>query len=224
MSDRGPGIGPDDRHATAPGNDGAYARGLLARALDPATQPGAIRDFLREELALVRRLLPPGSSVVDFGCGAGRHLVDLADGIRLGVGVDTQHGSIAEAVRARPPRHCHFFVGDATAVPIARTFDRAVCLTNTWGTVSDKRGVLREMRRLAPSDRARLLTVWAETSIPARRAWYANMGYRVIAETDAELRAEGGFTSEHFTEERLRGLLGPCELHRVGDVAYLAEC
>ena len=54
-----------------------------------------------------------------------------------------------------------------------RTFGRfvAICLTNTWGTMSDKTGVLREMRRLAPNPHTRLLSVYSEASVPARREW-----------------------------------------------------
>ncbi len=31
-----------------------------------------------------------------------------------------------------------------------------------------------------------------------------------------------GFRSEHFSEARLRSLLGPCTLHRLADIGYLA--
>ena len=40
----------------------------------------------------------------------------------------------------------------------------------------------------------------------------------------AQIVASGGFTSEHFTEDRLRGLLGPCELHLIGEIALVAQC
>ena len=42
--------------------------------------------------------------------------------------------------------------------------------------------------------------------------------------TDQEIVADGGFTSEHFTEGRLRELLGPCDLYTIGDIAYVAQC
>jgi branched-subunit amino acid aminotransferase/4-amino-4-deoxychorismate lyase len=116
-----------------------------------------------------------------------------------------------------------FFVADATAVPLLPPFDAAICLTNTWGTMSDKLGVLSEMRRLSPVAGTRLVTVYSANSVTARREWYANMGHRVLEATDHELIAEGGFSSEHFTERRLRALLGPCELHPIGNVAYLAQ-
>ena len=90
--------------------------------------------------------------------------------------------------------------------------------------MSDKTAVLNEMRRLSPAAGSRLLTVYAATSVPARREWYANMGHQVLDVTDREIVADGGFTSEHFTEHRLRELLGPCELYPIGDIAYIAKC
>jgi len=211
-------------------NDEAYAQGLLNKALDPATQPQAIRSFLRAESALLRELIPRGSRVVDFGCGMGRHLITLDDHVGLGVGFDYEATYIAEAVKlAADAPHLHFFVGDATAVPLTTVFDMAVCLSNTWGTMSDKSVVFQEMKRLSPQRGSRLITVYAPSSVPARSEWYANMGHDVLDATDQRIVASGGFTSEHFTsehftEDRLRGLLGPCELHTIGDIAYVAQC
>ena len=205
-------------------NDQAYAQGLLNKALDPATQPPAIRSFLQEESTLLRRLVPAASRIVDFGCGMGRHLIQLEDHVAFGVGLDYEVAYIAEAVRLAAVPHLHFFVSDATAVPLRASFDVAVCLTNTWGTMSDKAAVLNEMKRLSPRPGSRLLTVYAASSVPARSEWYANMGHEVQETTDQEIVAAGGFTSEHFTEDRLSELVGPCELHTIGDIAYVVQC
>ena len=69
-----------------------------------------------------------------------------------------------------------------------------------------------------------MITVYSVSSVPARREWNANMGHEVLATTDDQMVAAGGFTSEHFTEDRLRRLLSPCELHTIGDIAYVAQC
>ena len=114
--------------------------------------------------------------VLDVGCGTGRHLVLLSDRLRLGVGVDYERSYIQAAHRAGA-RHLHFIVGDATAIPIVAAFDFAICLTNTWGTMSDKAGVLREMRRLAPRPYTRLVSVFSEVSVAARREWYRRLGH-----------------------------------------------
>jgi SAM-dependent methyltransferase len=201
-------------------NDEVYAAGLLNRALDPATQPPEIQSFLRAELDLLRRMIPKAARVLDVGCGTGRHLLLLGDRLGIGVGLDYERSYIAAARRAAGQRPLQFVVGDATAMPFATIFDFALCLTNTWGTMTDKNGVLSEMRRLAPRPRSRFLSVYSTESVPARREWYSRLGHTVSGETGEYLETAGGFRSEHFTEARLHGLVGDCTIDRVTDIAY----
>ena len=201
-------------------NDEVYAGGLLKRALNPATQPSEIQAYLGAELGLLNDLVKEGMRVLDLGCGTGRHLIQLRDRLRLGLGVDYERGYIAEAARAGT-RQLHFVVGDATAVPARSEFDFAMCLTNTWGTMSDKAGVLSEMRRLTPNARMRLLSVYAEASVPARREWYRRLGHVVVDQSEEYLVTEGGFRSEHFSEARLRNLVGECAIRPLTGIAYV---
>jgi SAM-dependent methyltransferase len=157
--------------------------------------------------------------VLDVGCGTGRHLVLLRDRLRLGVGVDYERSYIAEAARQAGAGHLHFISGDATAIPIVAAFDFAICLTNTWGTMADKAGVLMEMRRLAPKPRTRLLSVFSEASVAARREWYRRLGHAVLEETDEYLLTDGGLRSEHFSDARLRGLIRDCSIRPIADIA-----
>lgn len=202
-------------------NEEVYAAGLLNRALDPATQPPEIQAFLQAELDLLHDVIKQGMRVIDVGCGTGRHLLLLRDRLRLGLGVDYERSYIAEANRRAGGRHLHFVTADATVLPVLAAFDFAMCLTNTWGTMSDKAGVLREMRRVAPKPHTRLLSVYSEASVPSRRAWYRRLGHAVSDETRECLVTEGGFRSEHFSEARLRSLVGECIIHPVTDVAYV---
>lgn len=199
-------------------NDDVYASGLLNRALDPATQPAEIQAFIRAELDLLQDVLKEGMRVLDVGCGTGRHLILMKDRLRLGVGVDYERSYIQAAHHTGAP-HLHFIVGDATAIPIVAAFDFAICLTNTWGTMSDKAGVLREMRRLAPRPHTRLVSVFSESSVAARREWYRRLGHGVVEETDEYLLTGGGLRSEHFTDARLRELIGDCTIRPVADIA-----
>ena len=202
-------------------NDEVYAAGLLNRALDPATQPPEIQEYLHAEFDLLSGTIVQGMMVIDLGCGTGRHLAVLGDRLRVGVGVDYEHTYIVAARRRVSARQLHFVTADATAVPIGTRFDLAICLTNTWGTMSDKAAVLTEMRRLAPRSQTRLLSVYAEASVPPRREWYRRLGYPVVEESTESLLTEGGFRSEHFSESRLRHLVGDCVIRPLSAIAYL---
>ncbi len=202
-------------------NDEVYAAGLLNRALDPATQPPDIQAYLQAEIELLNGAILPGMSVIDLGCGTGRHLAMFGDRLRLGVGVDYEHSYVVEARRRTSVRTLHFITGDATALPICAGFDLAMCMTNTWGTMRDKAGVLTEMRRLAPRPRTRLLSVYAEASVPARREWYRRLGHPVVEESPEFLMSEGGFRSEHFSEARLRSVVGECVIRPFAGIAHL---
>jgi SAM-dependent methyltransferase len=199
-------------------NEEVYAAGLLSRALDPATQPPEIQAFLRAELDLLQDVVTEGMRVIDIGCGTGRHLLLVSDRLRFGLGVDYEHSYISEADRRAGRRHLHFITADATAIPILAVFDFAICLTNTWGTMSNKTGVLKEMRRLAPQ---RLLSVYSQASVPARREWYRRLGHSVLEETSDYLMTEGAFRSEHFSEARLLSLVGDCTIRPIADIAYI---
>jgi hypothetical protein len=94
-------------------------------------------------------------------------------------------------------------------------------MTNTWGTMSDKTGVLNEMRRLSPRPETRVLSVYAEASVLARREWYRRLGHPVVEESTEFLMTEGGFRSEHFSEARLRTLVGDCVIHPMAGIAYV---
>jgi hypothetical protein len=93
-------------------------------------------------------------------------------------------------------------------------------MTNTWGTMNDKRGVLNEMRRCVPQPGRRLLSVFAEASVAARREWYRRLGHTVLQASAEYLLTDGGLRSEHFTEARLRSLVGDCTIRPCTDIAY----
>jgi SAM-dependent methyltransferase len=198
-------------------NDEVYASGLLNRALDPSTQPEAIRAFLQAEIDLLHDLVTEGTAWLDVGCGTGRHLARFRDRLRLGVGVDYEPAYTVAAHRRAGGPPLRFLTGDATRLPLRTGFDLATCMTNTWGTMTDKSAVLAEMRRCA---RRRLVSVFSERSIPSRREWYRRFGHPVVDETSEWLLTDGGLRSEHFTEARLRALIGDCTIRPCTDIGY----
>ncbi len=82
-------------------------------------------DFLVERLNLA-----PGSSILEIGCGTGRHSVELARrGFKV-TGIDISAGMLAQAESAARAAgvEIEFVQSDATKYVPARQFDAAICL------------------------------------------------------------------------------------------------
>lgn len=107
-------------------------------------------------IALEERHLPPhladvrGRSVLDLGCGTGRHAIRLAAAGAAVTALDLSEGMLAKA-RAKPgAERIRFFAHDVAApLPLPdASFDLVLC-TLMLEHVADLAVALREMRRVA---------------------------------------------------------------------------
>jgi len=82
-------------------------------------------DFLLEELAL-----PPGCSILDVGCGTGRHSVELAKRGYAVTGLDLSSEMLAKAAEAAKAAgvHVEWVRANATQFSFPGRFDAAICL------------------------------------------------------------------------------------------------
>jgi cyclopropane fatty-acyl-phospholipid synthase-like methyltransferase len=95
-------------------------------------------DFLAEELNLAK-----GTRILDVGCGAGRHSVELARRGFETVGVDISAGLINVAKdRAEEEKlNATFHVQDARRLEFSNDFDAAICLCEgAFGLAGDEQG------------------------------------------------------------------------------------
>jgi SAM-dependent methyltransferase len=106
-------------------------------------QDGVFQAFYRRRLAEIYRfLVPPGSRVLELGCGRGDLLASLASGV--GVGVDFSPEMVRQA-RARHP-HLHFHEADVHDLALDEEFD-FVILSDL---VNELWNVQQVLERLAP--------------------------------------------------------------------------
>jgi ubiquinone/menaquinone biosynthesis C-methylase UbiE len=82
-------------------------------------------DFLVDELRL-----KPGATILDVGCGTGRHAIELARRGFMVTGVDLSSGMLAEAKKsAKKAKVAVTWVhADAACMPIDQQFDAVICL------------------------------------------------------------------------------------------------
>jgi SAM-dependent methyltransferase len=74
--------------------------------------------------------LPPGGSVLDVGCGTGRHSIELASRGFTTTGLDLSSEMLAQAAAAAEAAgvHVEWLHLDATCFSLQRSYDAAICL------------------------------------------------------------------------------------------------
>lgn len=82
-------------------------------------------DFLVEELRL-----KPGATILDVGCGTGRHAIELARRGYTVTGVDLSAGMLAEAEKSakKAKVSVKWVQANAARMPIDQQFDAVICL------------------------------------------------------------------------------------------------
>lgn len=119
---------------------------------------------------------PPGSLILDAGCGPGRWSISLARGGYLVRGVDLSPRMVAEAVEAASQQGLNreaidFQVGDMEHIPHPdATFDAVICF-NALDFVPSPGAALAELWRvLKPDGRLALMTLGAYSPVK-RQSW-----------------------------------------------------
>lgn len=133
--------------------------------------------------------LSPGASILDVGCGTGRHCIELAKRGYRATGVDLSPGmlEVARAKAAGAGVEVEFVEADATQFELGKTFDAGLCLCEGgFGLIgpgedaeAHDRAILRQTAKHLVSGAPFLLT--------------ALNGYSIIRQMKDEHVADGRF-------------------------------
>jgi cyclopropane fatty-acyl-phospholipid synthase-like methyltransferase len=120
-------------------------------------------DFILEELKL-----PPGSHILDVGCGTGRHSVELAKRGYKVTGVDISSGMLSEAKKAASKAgiKVEWIHADASKFTSPGSFDAAICLCEgAFGLLGKdddplehELSILRNINNVLKADKKLILT------------------------------------------------------------------
>jgi SAM-dependent methyltransferase len=147
----------------------AEAQSLVVPANDRGSDRRSWRDkarfFHEEDERYLRYLVPPGSSVLEIGCGIGDTLSSLVPA--TGVGIDVDADMIDEARRSHP--NLSFIVADALdesqLAQVEGTFDFIV-VVDTLGFVDDCQKLLENLHRFCRRDTRIILAYYSHLWTP----------------------------------------------------------
>ena len=173
---------------------------------------------------LINRHCPQARTLLDFGCGTGRDLKQLAQHFDC-IGVDLQPGLVDYARQTRPELDVR--VGDMRTVRLDRTADVLACLGNSLSYVHDNQDIQAVFRTFAAHSHTGTLLVLCcpvtpiEHTGPQEARVETRLGTaNVTISYEWDLRTQINTMRRHWVfdsgdEARdviRRRVLGPCEL------------
>ena len=180
-----------------------------------------INSYLLAEEEYLKNNIPIDASVIDFGCGNGRHLNLLKNRIGRGLGIDMNQSYLEKASKLCASKKINFELGDIENYQPKELFDVAFSLYNTFGNIENQKGMIASMMRsLKPNGKA-LISVFSVESIPSRLELYEMMGFDKLDIKENTIVTEEGFSSKCFSEDVLRSLVPNAKIEKLCDIGWM---
>jgi 2-polyprenyl-3-methyl-5-hydroxy-6-metoxy-1,4-benzoquinol methylase len=170
-------------------------------------------DFIVETFGLVS-----GQRLVDFGCGPGRHTLELvAKGLDV-TGVDYVKAFIGQAQESSVKlgqRTAHFVIGDCRKVALGTQFDAAICLYDVVGSYveeADNFSILKNLvKHLKPGGLALISVMNMELTEHNAKHWFSISSEpdKLLALRPSNTMERSGevFDPEYYMIERETGVV-----------------
>lgn len=199
-----------------------------------------LKEWLEKEDWILEKLISENEeikTVLDVGCGRGRHMEIMLKNSRIEkvVGVDKSPVMVEKAnqlYKKYGNERPLIKLEDAQNMMFdANTFDLVICMTNTFGNFGNniKIKVLDEMIRVLKPGGRIILSVYKDSpnALELRKKSYLSIGLHLfLAEDKRTIIAKEGLLSEQFKEDEIiswlaKKKLGPIDTVPINDVAFI---
>ena len=180
-----------------------------------------IENYLLEEVNYLKNNIVNGSSVIDFGCGNGRHLNILKNQISKGLGIDMNRSYLKEASCLCDSNKIRFEVGDIQNYHGTEKFDIAIAMYNTFGNIENQQGMIDSMIRSVKRGGKIIISVFSTASVPFRLEMYKKQNFKNLEVEEYRIITEEGFRSECFTESRIKEFMPEVRIEKCTDIGWI---
>ncbi len=194
---------------------------IIDDLLKSAHQVPKIEAYLQEEISYLKNNIAPNSSVIDFGCGNGRHLKILEPQISKGLGIDMNRSYLEEASSSCLSEKIRFEVGDIENYQSTELFDVAISMYNTFGNVENQKGMIESMLKSIKQGGKVIISTFSPESISARLELYKVMGFENLDIEEYKITTQEGFHSLCFSKTALYELMPNAIIEKCTDIGWV---
>ncbi len=178
------------------------------KALIPKYYPQKYKEYIEEEIKLLKLKLSGANRVFEAGVGIGRLIPKIAPIVKEFVGVDNAELMLTKAKEvAKSFPNVKIIKRDLEKLEFDDNyFDFSICVWNTLGNVENEITILKELSRVTSG--SIIITFYKKGTLEDRKNWYETVGINII-EIDKEneiFYSESGLKSKSYSLEDIKDL------------------
>ena len=184
-------------------------------------------DNLKQYLNLENKYLlniEKKDSLLDIGCGKGRHLIFIKNKIKRLLGIDNSKSMVDEAKNlTKDFVNIKIDYSDINNFSSTEKFDYIICMFNTFGNMDKEtqKIFLKRAKELLKQGGKIIISVYSENAKEDQIQFYKNIGLTIKGFNEDFVYTENEFISERFNEEKLRDIIRSVEGLKINKIISL---
>ncbi|MBW2964575.1 class I SAM-dependent methyltransferase [Candidatus Woesearchaeota archaeon] len=166
----------------------------------------ALKNLLDAEVEFLKRMIEPGRSVLEVGCGFGRLLIGICDRCRIVAGIDFSRSLLDKARQQLSIfNNTSLHEMDASSLSFSdESFRYTICMENTFGNMPGMElRVLSEMKRVTKKGGMIILSVFSEKARDMQVENYLMAGLTCIRDAGNAVTTNEGLFSRRFSKDEI---------------------